>query len=94
MNEIMETVVDPVDQMVTKERFDALTHMKKIYKVIFSYKQDSPCGGNDCTTGWTKETKLYDVDNAPELQSQIDKFLSDDKCGYRRYIKVVDIAKL
>lgn len=67
--------------------------MKQIYKVIFSYKQDSPHGGNDRNSGWTKETKLYDADNAVELQSQIDKFLSDDKFGYRKHITVVDIAK-
>lgn len=38
--------------------------------------------------------KLYDADNAAGLQSQIDKFLSDDKLGNRKYITIVDIAKL
>lgn len=65
-----------------------------MYKVIFSYKQDSPSGGNSEFTGWTKETKLYDAENAEELQKQIDFFLSDNKCGYRTHISVVDIAKL
>lgn len=68
--------------------------MKQMYKVIFSYKQDSPSGGNSALTGWTKETKLYDAENAEELQKQIDIFLSDNKCGYRTHISVVDIAKL
>lgn len=68
--------------------------MKQMYKVIFSYKQDSPSGGNLAFTGWTKETKLYDAENAEELQKQIDIFLSDNKCGYRTHISVVDIAKL
>ena len=35
--------------------------MKQMYKVIFSYKQDSPSGGNSPFTGWTKEIKLYEM---------------------------------
>ena len=31
--------------------------MKQMYKVIFSYKQDSPSGVNSQFTGWTKEIK-------------------------------------
>lgn len=68
--------------------------MKQMYKVIFSYKQDSPSGGNSQFTGWTKEIKLYDAENAEELQKQIDMFLSDNKSGYRRNISIVDIVKL
>ena len=68
--------------------------MKQMYKVIFSYKQDSPSGWNSPFTGWTKEIKLYDAENAEELQKQIDMFLYDNKSGYRRHISIVDIVKL
>ena len=52
--------------------------MKQMYKVIFSYRQDSPSGGNSVLTGWAKEIKLYDAENAEELQKQIDIFLNVD----------------
>ncbi len=62
-----------------------------IYKVIFSFKQESPRGGNG---SWKKVIKLYDAENAIELQSKIDKFLSDDECGYRKFISVKNISRL
>jgi len=66
-----------------------------MYKVIFSYKQDSPRGGNTRSSGWTEECKLYDGTLlADELQSKIDEFLNDDKCGYRKHITVKSIERL
>lgn len=68
--------------------------MKQMYKVLFSYKEDSPSGGNTRFSGYKTETKLYDSENSEELQKKIDEFLSDNKCGYRTHIIVRDITKL
>lgn len=66
-----------------------------MYKVLFSYKQDNPSGGNTGSSGWTKEYKLYDVSlSADELESKINEFLNDSKCGYRKYITVISIDKI
>ncbi len=68
--------------------------MKQMYKVLFSYKEDSPSGGNTRFSGYRTETKLYDTESAEELQAKIDEFLADNKCGYRTHIIVRDITKL
>lgn len=68
--------------------------MKEIYKITFSYKQDSPSGGNTRTSGWTKEIIPMDAENAEELQNKIKAFKDNDHCGYRKHIEVVDIVKL
>lgn len=65
-----------------------------MYKVLFSYKQDNPAGGNTSYSGWTEEIKLYDADTAKELQAQIDEFIKDNKNGYRKNITVMSIDKL
>jgi len=65
-----------------------------MYKVLFSYKQDSPSGGNTSKSGWTKKLKHYDAETAEELQSKIDIFLNDNQCGYRKHITVISIEKL
>lgn len=60
-----------------------------MFKILFSYKQNSPSGGNTVSSGWTEEYKLYEGSlSAEELQSKINEFLEDDKCGYRKYITV------
>ena len=65
-----------------------------MFKVLFSYKQDSPVGGNTRSSGWTEEYKLYDgALSSEELQSKIDEFLKDDKHGYRKYITVTSIER-
>lgn len=66
----------------------------KMYKVEYSYKEDSPSGGNTFYSGWKTEVKLYDAENADELQNKIDSFLSNNKCGYRTHIKVINVSKL
>lgn len=68
--------------------------MKQMYKVLFSYKEDSPSGGNTQFSGYKTEIKLYDAENSEELQKKIDGFLADNKCGYRKHIIVRDITKL
>lgn len=65
-----------------------------MYKVLFSYKQDNPVGGNTANSGWTKEIKLFDANTAVDLQYQIDTFIKDNKNGYRKYITVISIDKL
>ena len=65
-----------------------------MYKVLFSYKEDSPSDGNTRFSGYKTETKLYDAENAEKLQAKIDEFLADNKCGYRTHIIVREITKL
>lgn len=65
-----------------------------MFKILFSYKQNSPSGGNNNSSGWSEEYKLYDGNlSAEELQSEINEFLNDDKCGYRKYITVTSIKR-
>ena len=68
--------------------------MKQMYKVTFSYKEESPCGGNTRYSGWKKEIIPIESEGEEELQSKISKFKSNNHCGYRKYIEVVDITKI
>lgn len=68
--------------------------MKQMYKVTFSYKEDSPRGGNTTYSGWKKEIIPMEAEGEEELQAKISKFKSNTNCGYRKYIEVVDITKL
>ena len=62
-----------------------------MFEVTYKYFQDSPRGGQGC---WKTEKRLYDAENAKELQRQIDEFCNDDKCGYRKWIKVLEIKRI
>lgn len=48
--------------------------MKQMYKVLFSYKEDSPSGGNTQFSGYKIEIKLYDAENSEELQKRLTDF--------------------
>ncbi|WP_065218053.1 MULTISPECIES: hypothetical protein [Butyricimonas] len=86
-NEIMKLVEKYIEDHHTN-------NTRSMYEVTFEYKQDSPSGGNFPHTGWKKEIKLFDAATAQELQGQIDLFLRDNHCGYRKHNKVINIKKL
>lgn len=61
-------------------------------KVKYEYCQSNGAGGGG---KWFESIKLYNDDiPAENLQEEIDKFLKDDVCGYRKNIKVVDIVRI
>ncbi len=62
-----------------------------LYKATFSYTQSSPRGGSAVHT---KEVKLIVAESETQLVEKVESFLSDDKCGYRKFIELVDIQKI
>lgn len=62
-----------------------------MYKVTYEFIKSFPQGGSPKLT---QEIKLYDCDNANELQNKIDKYLSNNHCSYHKNIKVLNIEKL
>lgn len=89
-----ETVVVKCDENIFRRSAAKVEERKQMFKVLFSYKEDSPSGGHSAFTGLRKELKFYDAENAEELQSLIDAFRSDNKCGYRTNIRIVEVTKL
>lgn len=53
--------------------------------------QSSPSGG---ASRRVKENKLIVVETEKELADKVDAFLADDKCGYRKYIDLVEIKRI
>ena len=53
--------------------------------------QSSPSGG---ASRRVKENKLIVVETEKELADKVDAFLADDKCGYRKYIDLLDIKRI
>lgn len=64
-----------------------------IFKVKYSYKHDSPVGGNFPHTNWKEQLVVYDAATGEELQKKIDEFCKNDFCGYRKHIKVLSIEQ-
>ena len=62
-----------------------------VFLATFDYMQSSPGGG---TARRVKENKLMVVETEKELAEKVDAFLADDKCGYRKYIDLVEIKRI
>lgn len=62
-----------------------------VFLATFDYMQSSPSGG---AARRVKENKLIVVETEKELADKVDAFLSDDKCGYRKYIDLLDIKRI
>lgn len=62
-----------------------------IFLATFDYMQSSPSGG---ASRRVKENKLIVVETEKELADKVDAFLADDKCGYRKYIDLLDIKRI
>lgn len=68
--------------------------MVGIYKVLFSYKEDSPSGRGMRFSEFKTEFRIYAAEDEKELQGKVNKFLSDNKCGRRKQIIVRGITKM
>ena len=53
--------------------------------------QISPSGG---VAKRVKENKLIVVETEKELAEKVDTFLTDDKCGYRKYIELLEVKRI
>lgn len=62
-----------------------------VFLATFDYMQSSPSGG---APRRVKENKLIVVETEKELADKVDAFLADDKCGYRKYIDLLDIKRI
>lgn len=62
-----------------------------VFLATFAYMQSSPSGG---VARRVKENKLIVVETEKELADKVDAFLADDKCGYRKYIDLLDIKRI
>ena len=62
-----------------------------VFLATFDYLQSSTRGG---TVRRVKENKLMVVETEKELADKVDAFLADDKCGYRKYIDLVEIKRI
>ena len=62
-----------------------------LYIVDYSYYEESPRGGSGITKN---EKKLHLVESENELYDEVNKFLNDNRSGYRRNIKLIDIKKV
>lgn len=62
-----------------------------VFLATFDYMQSPPCGG---AARPVKENKLIVVETEKELADKVDAFLTDDKCGYRKYIDLVEIKRI
>ena len=62
-----------------------------LFLVTYDYMQSSPRGG---TPKHVKENKLIEVETEKELVDSVNSFLSNNDCGYRTYIDLVDIKKI
>ena len=62
-----------------------------VFLATFDYMQSSPSGG---AARRVKENKLIVVETEKELEDKVDAFLADDKCGYRKYIDILEIKRI
>lgn len=62
-----------------------------VFLATFDYMQSSPSGG---AARRVRENKLIVVETEKELADKVDAFLADDKCGYRKYIDLLDIKRI
>ena len=62
-----------------------------IFLAKYTYTQSSPRGGGS----WNdSKNVVIVVENEIDVKTEIEKFLSDDKCGYRKNIKLVDLKRV
>lgn len=62
-----------------------------MYQVIYIFNNNFSQGVGSITT---KDIKLYDVENAEQLQFKIDEYLQNNHSYYHKNIKVLNISKL
>lgn len=62
-----------------------------MFLATFAYMQSSPSGG---VARQVKENKLIVVETEKELTDKVDTFLTNDQCGYRKYIELLDIKRI
>lgn len=62
-----------------------------VFLATFDYMQSSPSGG---AVRRVKENKLIVVETEKELADKVDAFLADDKCGYRKYIDLLEVKRI
>ncbi len=53
--------------------------------------QSSPRGG---TAKHIKENKLIAVETEKELVDEVNAFLANDECGYRKFIELLEIKRI
>lgn len=62
-----------------------------IFLASYTYTQSSPRGGQS----WSASKNIVMVvENEIDVKTEIEKFLSDDDCGYRKNIKLVDLKRV
>lgn len=57
----------------------------------YSYTQSSPRGGQSYST---TENVVVVATTENEVQDKINSFIKDDKCGYRKNIKLIDLKRI
>ena len=62
-----------------------------VFLATFDYLQSPPSGG---AAKRVKENKLIVVETEKELAEKVDTFLTDDKCGYRKYIELLEVKRV
>lgn len=62
-----------------------------IFLATFDYMQSSPRGG---TAKHIKENKIIVVETEKELEDKVNAFLSNDQCGYREFIELLEIKRI
>lgn len=62
-----------------------------IFKLQLEWKQWSPKGGPG---SWIEKTEVWIVEDEKDLKKRIDKFLNNDDCGYRKFMKIKDIQRV
>lgn len=62
-----------------------------IFLASYTYTQSSPSGGQSYNIS---KNVVMVVENEIDVKTEIEEFLSDDDCGYRRNIKLVDLKRI
>lgn len=65
--------------------------IKKMYKVLFSFKKSYPEGG---PPDWCEELVVMEAKGQDELNAKIAEYKNNDHCGYHKYIRLVNIIAL
>ena len=62
-----------------------------IFLASYTYIQSSPRGGQSYSA---TENVVITAEKDEDVKEAIEKFLTDDKCGYRKHIKLTDLKRV
>lgn len=101
------TIIDDMDRLVEKYTrelemapvvgsdhylpYKADLEIKKMYKILFSFKKSYPEGG---PPDWCEELVVMEAEGQDELNAKIAEYKNNDHCGYHEYIRLVNIIAL